>query len=87
MKKNLYSIYDKKATQFQPPFIEVTDASAIRLMQELMTKKTDSQYALYPDDFVLYNTGFFNIDNGEPEVLIDGPQIVVELKSIMPKEE
>lgn len=87
MKKNLYSIYDKKAQQFQPPFVEVTDASAIRLLTELIEKKQDSQYAMYPEDFTLYNIGFFNLDNGEPEVLIDGVKIVVELKSLTNKKE
>lgn len=82
MKKNLYSIYDKKSQQFQPPFIEVTDASAIRLMSELMTKKPDIQFSAYPEDFSLYNLGFYNIDNGDIENLIDGIKLIVELKSL-----
>lgn len=60
MLKTLYSVYDKKAKTYAQPFAEVTDGTAIRAMQDLITNNPNHPFARYPEDYELIRVGAFN---------------------------
>ena len=87
MKKVMYALYDKKASLYDAPFLEVADSTAIRTITDLMMKKPDSVFSTYSDDFSLYKIGYYQDSTGTPEPAIDGAQLVVELSSLKPTKE
>lgn len=64
MLHHMYSIYDAKACAFNVPFFFANDALAIRAAQTTIADK-NTQFARYPDDFVLYKVGVFDDQTGE----------------------
>jgi hypothetical protein len=68
MKKNMYSIYDRKSNSYAAPFIELTDGTAIRAIQDVMNNNANHQFVRYADDFQLVRVGMFDEDAG---ILID----------------
>lgn len=69
MKVFMYSIYDRKAEVFQPPFCQPTDGAALRAVTAGVQKGND-QLSQFPGDFALYCVGQFHQDSGE--VVLDG---------------
>lgn len=61
-KHQIYTVYDRIAEEYAPPWIARNDAVAVRQMLSLMK---DSPF---PDDFWLFCIGVFNSDSG----LIEG---------------
>jgi len=59
MKLRAYSIYDRKALQYHPPFFASTDGSAVRSFQEL-ANDTNTQVGRHPGDFTLYYVGEYD---------------------------
>jgi hypothetical protein len=55
MKKPMFSVFDKKAEMYTIPFLETTDGTAIRFIQDQITK--DTPFARYPGDFRLDKLG------------------------------
>lgn len=54
--KNLYSVYDKVAGIYNPPFVAENDETAIRAFNNAMTKNP------FSNDMALYKLGSFNDD-------------------------
>lgn len=52
MEKNLYSIYDKVSGIYAPPFVELTDGTAIRACTDLLQRQ-DLPFSKYPKDYHL----------------------------------
>tara|TARA_B110000483_G_scaffold230249_1_gene295239 strand:+ start:1229 stop:1483 length:255 start_codon:yes stop_codon:yes gene_type:complete len=52
MDKNLYSVYDKKSEIYAPPFVELTDGTAIRACTDLI-QRSDLPFGKYPEDYRL----------------------------------
>ena len=71
----IFSIYDNVAQIFEPPFTEKNKGTAIRRIQDLIQSNTNSPYAKFPDNFVLYHIGYYDSSVGgildlEPEQVI-----------------
>lgn len=58
-----YTIFDVKAMAYSPPFFQLTDGLAQRLLQDLVHDQTTSM-ARHPSDFVLYFVGTFDDQSG-----------------------
>jgi len=54
--KNIYSIYDKVSEIFAPPFIELTDGTAIRACTDLL-QRPELPFGKYPKDYHLARIG------------------------------
>jgi hypothetical protein len=63
MKKPMFSVYDKVAEQYTVPFLEATDGTALRFIQDQMRK--DIPFARHPQDFRLDRLGQFDEQTGE----------------------
>ncbi len=54
--KNIYSIYDKVSEIYAPPFIELTDGTAIRACTDLL-QRPELPFGKYPKDYHLSRIG------------------------------
>ena len=54
--KNIYSIYDKVSQIYAPPFIELTDGTAIRACTDLL-QRPELPFGKYPKDYHLARIG------------------------------
>lgn len=59
MKLNAYSIYDRKALQYHPPFFQSTDGSAVRAVSDLVNDG-NTTIGRHPADYVLFCVGSYN---------------------------
>lgn len=78
-----FSIYDRKATIFMPPFHALTDAAAVRSVQDAMSDPQTSLHR-HPDDFVLFAVGEFDDASGVYTSQIPARH-VVDVASLVPK--
>lgn len=58
-----YSIYDRKALQYHPPFYASTDASAVRSLADL-ANDNQTTVGRHPADYVLYHIGEYDDQTG-----------------------
>jgi hypothetical protein len=63
MKKPMFSVYDKVAEQYTPIFLETTDGTALRFIQDQMSK--DIPFSRHPQDFRLDRLGVLDEITGE----------------------
>ena len=56
LSKNIYSIYDKVSEIYAPPFIELTDGTAIRACTDLL-QRPELPFGKYPKDYHLARIG------------------------------
>lgn len=54
--KNIYSIFDKVSGIYGPPFIELTDGTAIRACTDLL-QRPELPFGKYPKDYHLARIG------------------------------
>ena len=77
MKKIYYAVFDREAKLYSQPFLEVTDGTAIRAVQDLVINSKDHVFAKHPGDFSLHRLGEFDEGTGvitgqeKPEKIID----------------
>lgn len=62
MKKPMFAVFDNVAKMYMKPFLEITDGTAIRAMQDAM--KGDNPLAQHPQDFTLTRLGMFDETDG-----------------------
>lgn len=60
---NAYTIYDRKALTYSPPFFAVADGAAVRMFQDL-AGDNGTQVGRHPGDFVLYRCGAYDDASG-----------------------
>jgi len=83
----LYTIYDKKAQEFQPVFCAPNNITAMRSLSNALRSKAEVMNIRdYPHDFALYATGEFDETNGHTGGY-EIPQLVEEIANLLPKEE
>lgn len=76
-KNSIYSIYDRKAQYYLPPFTVRSDADAERAFIEAVTV-SDTPIAQYPADFDLVCLGSIDLDTGMltqdqmPRLMVNG---------------
>lgn len=63
MNNRMFAIQDIKAGAFHGPFCAATEATAVRLCQD-MVRRADHPYGMHPEDYVLYEVGEFDDING-----------------------
>ncbi|WNK14451.1 MAG: nonstructural protein [Microvirus sp.] len=63
MKLNAYSVYDRKALQYHPPFFASTDGAAVRMLQDLVSDPASS-ISRHAGDYVLFRCGQYDDSNG-----------------------
>lgn len=61
-----YSVYDRKALQYHPPFFASTDGQAVRSFGDL-ANDLNTNIGRHPADFVLFLIGFYDDSNGSLE--------------------
>jgi hypothetical protein len=59
MDKSLYSIFDKVSGIYAPPFVELTDGTAIRACTDLL-QRPELPFAKYPKDYRLVKVANWN---------------------------
>lgn len=60
---NAYSIFDRKALQYHPPFFASTDGAAIRSLRDLVSD-INTTVGRHPADYVLFLVGRYDDSNG-----------------------
>lgn len=84
-----YSVYDRKALIYNPPFYAPTDGAAIRIVQDA-ANDPNSQLGRHPADYVLYCVGQYDDQKGlltgnQPlEHVIDLQGLVQEQANLFP---
>lgn len=58
-----YSIYDRKALAYHPPFFQATDGSATRSFADL-ANDTTTMVGRHPNDYVLFCIGSYDDSKG-----------------------
>lgn len=77
-----YTIYDRKALTYSPPFFAVADGAAVRMFQDLVGDP-NTQVGRHPGDFVLFRCGAYDDSNGSLlpvtalEHIVDATALVV----------
>jgi len=77
-KIGLYSIYDKKGERYDTPFFTSTDLFATRVFM-LRMQEEKSFLKQWPEDFILYKIGDFNVIDG---IFINDDRVIIEGKQI-----
>lgn len=75
-----YTVHDKKALTYGPPFWQATDGVAVRMFQELANDRS-STVGRHPADFALYRVGSYDDSTGalvgvQPEFVVDAISLV-----------
>lgn len=63
MKKPMFAVFDKTAEMYTVPFLETTDGTARRFIQDQMAK--DLPFSRHPQDFRLDRLGVLDEQTGE----------------------
>lgn len=60
----LYSVKDVKSGIFASPFVSENEETASRALTTTLMTQSDSLLKLYPDDYILYEIGYFDNETG-----------------------
>ena len=80
---NGYTIYDRKALTYSPPFFAVADGAAVRMFQDL-AGDTNTQVGRHPGDFVLYRCGGYDDASGSL-LPVTALQHIVDALAVVPR--
>ena len=78
MKKPMFSVYDKVAEMYTVPFLETTDGTALRFIQDQMSK--DIPFSRHPQDFRLDRLGVLDEETGNFDQ--DSKATLIELSQL-----
>jgi hypothetical protein len=79
MKKVYYAVYDRKAEIYSTPFLEVTDGTAIRALQEAV-RQGEHQFAKHPSDYSLHRLGTF--EDTTAEIVVEEKKKIIEVETL-----
>lgn len=79
-----FTIYDRKALIYSPPFFAVADGIAVRMFQDLVGD-TGTQVGRHPADFVLYRCGAYDDSNGSM-LPVTALQHIVDATALVPRQ-
>lgn len=82
MKKPMFSVFDKVANVYTVPFLETTDGTAVRFIQDQMGK--DIPFSRHPQDFRLDRLGVLDEESGTFDQ--SSKNTIMELEAIKPGE-
>lgn len=77
-----FSIYDRKALVYHPPFFAPTVPAAIRVLADLV-QDTNTSVGRHPGDYVMYLVGNYSDSNGTLEP-IQPLQHVMDAQAVLP---
>jgi hypothetical protein len=81
MIKNMYTIYDKKSELYATPFVELTDGTAVRAIQDMMMSNSEHPFARHSEDYALYKIGTWDEFTGTFESI--GRENIQELRNLV----
>lgn len=64
MKLYAYSLFDSAAHAFTTPFFVHSDGLAVRVFQDNVNSKNESNISMHPDQFTLFKIGTFDDGTG-----------------------
>ena len=81
MRLHVYAVYDKAVSAFLPPFYARSRGEALRGFTAACND-TKHQFALHPDDYVLYSLGEFDDESGfhsasEPQRVVSARESLI----------
>jgi hypothetical protein len=79
MKKSMFAVFDNAAKLYLQPFLEVTDATAVRAVQD--AAKGDHPFSKHPEDFTLTRLGVYDEETGQLNQ--DNKADIIELKTLV----
>jgi hypothetical protein len=79
MKKPMYAVFDNVAKLYLQPFIETTDGTAVRAIQDAM--KGEHPFAKHPQDFTLTRLGMYDEEKGDLDQASKAD--IIELKALV----
>lgn len=77
----MYTIYDKKSETYASPFIEMTDGTAVRAIQDIIMSKPDHPFSRHCEDYAMYKIGTFDEFTGNIELI--GRENIQELRNLV----
>jgi len=77
-----FSIYDRKALVYHPPFFAATQPAAIRMLSDLV-QDANTSVGRHPGDYVLYLVGSYSDSNGTLEP-VSPLQHVMDAEALLP---
>lgn len=79
----MFSIFDRKALTYHPPYYAVNEQAAIRTLHDVVAD-TNTNIGRHPNDFVLYLVGVYDDEKGEVQPI--APLIhVIDAISLAPR--
>lgn len=79
-----YTLFDVKALVYHPPFFQINDALATRMVSDLVADST-TQMGRHPADFKLYRVGLY--DDSKGIIAAEGPFHVIDCVGLVPPKE
>jgi hypothetical protein len=83
--KGIYSIYDRKAELYLPPFMEAANGTAIRKLQDMVADNNPNNvFHNHAEDFDLVKIGEFGEISGS--LKIQDKEVLINLGKLKPGE-
>lgn len=79
MKKPMFAVFDNVAKMYMAPFIETTDGTAVRAVQDAMKDQTHP-FAKHPDDYTLSRLGIYDEETGQLNQ--DSKADIIEMRAL-----
>lgn len=76
MLMQVFTVFDRKAKIYMPPFCFRTRSEAVRAFSE-SCRDSGHMFCKHPEDFALYSIGDYDDQTGEMLALKNGPEIVI----------
>lgn len=74
----MFAVFDNVAKMYMAPFIETTDGTAVRAVQDAM--KGDHPFAKHPDDYTLCRLGTYDEETGQLNQ--DNKADIIEMRAL-----
>lgn len=75
----MFAVFDNVAKMYLTPFLETTDGTAVRAIQDAM--KGEHPFAKHPQDFTLTRLGMYDEELGDLNQ--DNKADIIELKQLV----
>lgn len=77
MAKKFYALRDSKAEYYNAPALAMNQYEATRGLQQMLQQQKESQIAMFPHDFDLYELGEFDEQTGKIAAY-DAPKHIIK---------
>lgn len=81
---NAYTLYDRKALSYSPPFFAVSDGVAVRMLGDL-AQDTNTTVGRHPADYVLYRCGAYDDQSGSL-LPVSALQHIIDALAVLPQQ-